>query len=65
MFVITTPAGVVAGFTRSHGGMVQVTNDKAYMKVFKTREAANKFIEKYADAGYGLGSKTAFIVTAP
>lgn len=42
----------VAGFSRAYG--VQFTSEISYAKKFKTKRAAEKFIEKYSGAGYGL-----------
>jgi hypothetical protein len=51
----------VAGFNSSYQ-CVQITDDLAHAKVFKTEKSANAFINKYANGGYGLNSDTAIIV---
>jgi hypothetical protein len=57
MFVIESNTGIVSGFLRKHQ-IVQVTDSPEYFKKFKTENAATKWAEKYANAGYGLGSFT-------
>lgn len=71
MYAIKTPAGYVAGYS-SRNLCVQVTNEfkdglfipvfNDFTKTFKTMAAAQKFIDKYADAGFGLNSKSVEII---
>lgn len=51
--VIKTKIGIVADFNRSLG-MVQITTRAGYEKRFVDAGAAQKFIDTYGDAGYGL-----------
>lgn len=51
--VIKTKIGIVADFDVSHQ-IVQVTTRQGYEKRFVDAEAAQKFIDTYGDAGYGL-----------
>lgn len=63
-FVIETPAGLVAGFLRDLD-MVQVADPgSGHERKFATRAAAQRFIDNYADLGYGLVTATAQIVEA-
>ena len=55
-FKIKTSAGrVIAGFSKEHQ-IVQIAGSVNYEKQFKTRAAAQRFINTYADKGYGLTS---------
>lgn len=51
--VIRTEIGIVADFNEAHQ-IVQTTNRQGYEKRFVSVEAAQKFIDTYGDAGYGL-----------
>ncbi|MGF6282285.1 hypothetical protein ABH908_000231 [Pseudomonas frederiksbergensis] len=51
--VIKTKIGIVADFNQSLG-MVQITSRAGYEKRFVDAGAAQKFIDTYGDAGYGL-----------
>ncbi|MGE8063919.1 hypothetical protein [Pseudomonas sp. NPDC089569] len=51
--VIKTKIGIVAGFNRAHQ-IVQTTDCQGYEKRFVNAKAAQKFINTYGDAGYGL-----------
>jgi hypothetical protein len=57
-FRISLPGGYVAGFSNAHG--VQLC-DGPHAKKFANRDAAQLFIDKYGDAGFGLNKKTARI----
>lgn len=68
-FGIKTPAGWVHRFTQQCGGMVQVAVHPTLRgampleaKHFTSYAAAQAFINKYADAGYGLQKATAEIL---
>ena len=52
--------GFVYGYSSS--AMCIQSTDEANAKTFKTEKAAQKYIDKNADCGYGLNSKTAKIV---
>lgn len=58
MYVIMTPTGYVAGFDRTFG-IVQTTDDPAYMKSWKRKGDATRFLNRYSDAGYGMSKDTA------
>lgn len=60
MFVINMGTVGYANSVSNAWMMVQ-TSDKANAKTFKTEKAAQKFIDKYADCGYGLVSTKATI----
>ena len=45
------------------GGMVVLTPDRALARGFPTELAAQRFIDLYADAGYGLSGEDARVIT--
>ena len=53
MYVIETPIGFVFGFNKTHQ-CVQVCGDVSQAKQWKREGNAYRFLEKYADCGYGL-----------
>lgn len=57
-YVVKTGDKYVAGFNRSVS-VVSRTDDVRHAKQFKSRKAAQKFIDTYSDAGYGFASATA------
>ena len=61
-YVIKTPKGYVAGIDSQHLACVHTSQPNDFAKRFKTEAAAEKWLKKYADAGYGLSSDTAKIV---
>ncbi len=62
-YVIKQDGYSIAGFNPNIGqGIVQYAHDKGSTKVFYSMESARAFIEKYADCGWGLCSKSAEIV---
>ena len=52
----------VAGFN-SHAGSVQRSHDLEYVRKWKTSRAAEKFVQKYSGAGYGLTSEMVEVVS--
>lgn len=52
----------VAGFNSQYQ-VVTRTDRHEYIKIFSSRKSAEKFIAKYADAGYGLLSYNTSIVS--
>lgn len=60
-FVIKTPAGPVHGFSRKYQ-CVQVTPISTWVRKFVSYASAQKFIDTYADCGYGLETSTAVIL---
>jgi hypothetical protein len=62
-YVIELPSGYVVGFSSKHL-CVQITDSILRAKRF-TAKTAQAFIDKYADAGYGLQNKDAEITLAP
>ena len=61
MFAIETKLGLVSGFSARHE-CVQMTDDKMFVKLFKTAKKAQTFIDTYSDAGYGLSSDNADVI---
>jgi len=61
-FAIKTPNGLVAGYSASNM-CIQTAGTADWVKLFITRKAAEKFMHKYSDCGYGLNSKTAEVIT--
>lgn len=57
-YAIKTPQGYVAGFNHTHQ-VVQVAGRPDRIKKFVSMTSALGFINRYADAGYGLESETA------
>jgi hypothetical protein len=55
-------AEFVAGFD-SQMYIVQTTRGLEYAKTWKTARAAEKFVQKYADAGYGLTADMVEVVS--
>lgn len=55
-YIIKTSSGIVFEFD-DEKQIVQTTNDRKQYKIFRSKQDARKFIEEYADAGYGLLSK--------
>jgi hypothetical protein len=51
--------GFAAGFNQRYG--VQYTKDENHIKKFASKDSAQKFIDKYSGAGYGLDKSTASI----
>lgn len=60
-FAIQIPAGLVSGYNSAHM-IVQVTRQNENVKVFATEKKAFAFIEKYADAGFGLSRADSKVV---
>lgn len=60
-YVIKTPAGPVYKFSAQYQ-CVQVTNQPDWVHKFVSYESAQKFIDTYADCGYGLTRATAVIL---
>lgn len=60
-FVIKTPSGIVAGVSKARG-VVKTTKRTQFVKSFATFQSAQKFIDTYADIGFGLKSRTAVIL---
>ncbi len=54
----------VAGFSEEHQ-LVQYAGTPSYVKVFHDEASAQRFIDKYADAGYGLAAVDARVMTYP
>ena len=52
----------VAGFN-ARIGVVQRSNDLEYVRKWKTARAAEKFVQKYSGAGYGLTSEMVEVVS--
>lgn len=52
----------VAGFNPGHQ-IVTVTYDRTKAKAFPTSQAAYAFLDKYADAGYGLKFDACYVIT--
>jgi hypothetical protein len=59
-FYIELPCGKVRGFSRAHQ-CVQITKDPKYVLKFNSKPIAQKFIDTYSDAGYGMSAETAVI----
>lgn len=55
----------VAGYSRQGQGMITITSDLASAKRFATKRAAETYLNKYADLGYGLVSSLAAVEAAP
>jgi hypothetical protein len=62
LFLISTPNGFVAGYLRAHDLIQTTTTSKAHAKHFTSAAAAQKYLDTYADAGYGLNSDDATII---
>lgn len=60
---IKTPSGLIAGFSSAHR-CVQVAGAPGYEKAFANRAAAERFIKRYGDAGYGLSASDCEIIEA-
>jgi hypothetical protein len=52
----------VAGFNGEH--QVVVRGDKDHAKVFLTRGGAERFVNRYSDAGYGMDKDSTEVVPA-
>lgn len=61
MFIISFHRGFVAGFSRAMQ-VVQSTSEKSHAKTFRTEVAAQKFINTYSNAGYGMAKEDCTIV---
>ena len=59
-FAISVPGGFVAGYSDEH--LCVQHSDKSHAKQFATRSEAQRFIDEYGDAGFGLTKKSASIV---
>lgn len=57
-YAIKTPRGYIAGFSHTHQ-VVQIAGLPDRIKTFVSMTSALAFINRYADAGYGLESETA------
>ena len=64
MYIIQDHVGYVAGYDATFQ-IIQSTLDPHYAKPFATQAAAQAYIDRYADAGYGLTREHAKIVPHP
>lgn len=53
-YIIEMPCGVVSGVSRAHACVQYTSIGSGYEKFFASAKAAQTFIDKYADAGYGM-----------
>jgi hypothetical protein len=60
-FVVKTNVGFLTGNRNNPGETTQATHPQ-YVKVWRSRAQAQKWIDRHVDAGYGLNSDTAEVV---
>lgn len=60
-FVIKTPRGIVAGVSKARG-VVKTTSRPKFVKSFSTFGSAQKFIDTFADIGFGMTRSKSIIL---